>query len=157
MVPTAVSQIIEQIVNAVVSVVGAYMLLKVGKEVAAQKNNDSYGAAYAASGGTLGTVMGALAALLFLFFLFLAFRKKFRRQMERDRRNKTCTEPFPCPRSAYHLFCSPCPLPIGNAPSLQINRAPAGPIAGGSAAARSYNMDLYGTNRSLPIILRLSI
>lgn len=84
MIPTAVSQIIEQIVNAVVSVVGAYMLLKVGKEVAAQKNNDSYGAAYAASGGTLGTVMGALAALLFLFFLFLAFRKKFRRQMERD-------------------------------------------------------------------------
>ena len=89
MVPTAVSQIIEQIVNAVVSVVGAYMLLKVGKEVAAQKNNASYGAAYAASGGTLGTVMGALAALLFLFFLFLAFRKKFRRQMERDRGNKT--------------------------------------------------------------------
>ena len=89
MIPTAVSQIIEQIVNAVVSVVGAYMLLKVGKEVAAQKNNDSYGAAYAASGGTLGTVMGALAALLFLFFLFLAFRKKFRRQMERDRGNKT--------------------------------------------------------------------
>ena len=37
MVPTAVSQIIEQIVNAVVSVVGAYMLLKVGKEVAARK------------------------------------------------------------------------------------------------------------------------
>ena len=33
--------------------------------------------------------MGALAALLFLFFLFLAFRKKFRRQMERDRGNKT--------------------------------------------------------------------
>lgn len=72
--------------------------LRLVKKLLLGKNNDSYGAAYAASGGTLGTVMGALAALLFLFFLFLAFRKKFRRQMERTQeiKLKVIREIFKC-------------------------------------------------------------
>lgn len=73
MIPTAVSQIIEQIVNAVVSVVGAYMLLKVGKEVAAQKNNDSYGAAYAASGRYTRYRDGSTCCVIIFIFLIFSF------------------------------------------------------------------------------------
>ncbi len=89
MVPTAVSQIIEQIINAVVSIGGAFFLFKAGMKIAEEKDNSSFGAAYAAAGGTLGTVMGALAALLFLGFIFWAYRKHFRRLMHRDRDHKT--------------------------------------------------------------------
>ena len=46
MVPTAISQIIEQIVNAVISVTGAYVLFSVGKGIAKTRGNDSYGPAY---------------------------------------------------------------------------------------------------------------
>lgn len=58
MIPTAFSQILEQIVNAIVSVTGAYLLLNLGKTVAQSNGNDNYKAAFAAAGGTLGTVMG---------------------------------------------------------------------------------------------------
>ena len=51
MMPTAFSQILEQIVNAAASVAGAYVLLKMGMEIAGTRGDDSYGAAYAAAGG----------------------------------------------------------------------------------------------------------
>ena len=67
MVPTAISQIFEQIVNAFVSVFAAYELLNYGYSVStmlseskAEANAISYGAA----GGTLGTCLGAAPALL---------------------------------------------------------------------------------------------
>lgn len=85
MIPTAFSQVAEQIINAIVSVAGAYLLLGVGKNMAKGAERISYGAAYAAAGGTLGTVIGALIALLFLLFVFGAHRNRLRRQMRRDR------------------------------------------------------------------------
>lgn len=85
MIPTAVSQVVEQIVNAAVSIAGAYLLFRVGMEVAEVRGNDSYGAAYAAAGGTLGTVIGAVSALLFLFLVFAGFKKILKRKMRRDR------------------------------------------------------------------------
>lgn len=85
MIPTAVSQVLEQIVNAAVSIAGAYMLFKVGMDVAKTRGNDSYGAAYSAAGGTLGTVIGALSALLFLLFVFIVFKQVLKRKMRRDR------------------------------------------------------------------------
>ena len=66
MVPTAISQVLEQIVNAIASVAGAYMLLQAGKNVAKQMNDKSYSSAYAAAGGTIGTIAGAFFALLLL-------------------------------------------------------------------------------------------
>lgn len=84
MVPTAVSQIIEQVVNAIVSIAGAYMLLKVGLEASKKGGSKSLGAAYAAAGGTLGTVIGALSGLIFLIILFMIYRKYFRKQMRKD-------------------------------------------------------------------------
>ncbi len=64
MLPTAVSQIMEQIVNAVVSVAAAYGMMKMHS---ASKDIAGYGAA----GGTMGTLSGALTALLVLALLFL--------------------------------------------------------------------------------------
>lgn len=88
MIPTAFSQILEQIVNAIVSVTGAYLLLNLGKTVAQSNGNDNYKAAFAAAGCTLGTVMGALTALLFLVFVFGVYRGTLKKQMRRDRTKK---------------------------------------------------------------------
>lgn len=85
MVPTAVSQVLEQIVNAIVSIIGASYLLQMGREVAASKGNASLPYAYGAAGGTLGTLSGAVFGLLFLLLLFRAFYPRFKRQMKRDR------------------------------------------------------------------------
>lgn len=86
MMPSAVSQIIEQIINAFVSVWAAYMLFSYGSkvgEILGDKKNLS--AAYGAAGGTLGTGLGAFFALLFMIFVFGLYSKVFRRQMRRDR------------------------------------------------------------------------
>lgn len=84
MMPTALSQVLEQIVNAVVSVAGAYFLIKAGK-AASKGSGDSLGLAYGAAGGTLGTVAGALSALGILVFIFMAYKRVVKRQMRRDR------------------------------------------------------------------------
>ncbi len=68
MVPTAISQIIEQIVNAIVSIAGAKVLFDVGIAAGKKSGEELLGPAYGAAGGTLGTVVGAFAALLFLLF-----------------------------------------------------------------------------------------
>ena len=73
MVPTAASQIIEQIVNAAVSVGAAYLLSRLALE---QALGESVSRAYGAAGGTIGTGMGALAALLSLTFLLLRDRRR---------------------------------------------------------------------------------
>lgn len=85
MVPTAISQILEQIVNAIASVAGAYMLLQAGKNVAKKMHDDSYSYSYAAAGGTIGTVAGAFFALLLLLAIFFAYKKIFKKQMRKDR------------------------------------------------------------------------
>lgn len=86
MIPTAFSQVAEQIINAIVSVAGAYLLLKTGAAMAdSAEQKSSYGAAFAAAGGTLGTVIGALTALLFLLFVFGAYKGRLKKQMRKDR------------------------------------------------------------------------
>ena len=77
MLPTAVSQILEQIVNAV-SIVAAYYLMS---DHSASKNLSAWGAA----GGTVGTLLGAASALLFLGMIYTLYRPVLRRQARRDR------------------------------------------------------------------------
>lgn len=90
MMPSATSQIIEQIVNAIMSVWAAYMLYHYGEKIGAVLGNkELYGAAYGAAGGTLGTGAGALAAFLFAVVLFFMYRPIFKRSMRRERRKKT--------------------------------------------------------------------
>lgn len=68
MVPTSVSQIIEQIVNAVVSIAASYAFMR---WFASHDNPGAYGAA----GGTLGTLSGAIAAFIFLLVLLLRYQR----------------------------------------------------------------------------------
>lgn len=64
MMPSAVSQILEQIANAIVSVWAAYVLYSYGTKVGAVLGNtENYAAAYGAAGGTLGTGTGAVVGL----------------------------------------------------------------------------------------------
>lgn len=88
MMPTAFSQVLEQIVNAAASVAGAYLLLRKGKEIAQTRGDNSYGPAYAAAGGTVGTILGAFSALLFVGTVFVAYNRLFKRKMWRDRSRK---------------------------------------------------------------------
>lgn len=77
MMPTSVSQLLEQIVNGIVSVYAAYTFMVA--------NSASYSiAAYGASGGTLGTLAGACMALLFLGFVYYAYRPIIKKQVRRD-------------------------------------------------------------------------
>ena len=90
MVPTAVSQVIEQIVNAVVSVVAASYLFKAGVAAAEAMHLDAdsaklYGPAYGAAGGTLGTITGAFAGLVFLIILYILSKPVIKRKLKRDR------------------------------------------------------------------------
>lgn len=85
MIPTAVSQILEQIVNAVVSIVGAAMFIGYGKTMAEKKGNDLLIPAYSAAGGTLGTVAGALIGFIFLVVCYYAYKNVLKRQLKSDK------------------------------------------------------------------------
>ena len=81
MTPTSVSQIAEQIMNAVVSIAAAVILVNrfapAGEE-----------AVYGAVGGTLGTGAGVLTGLAFMIFVYMLNRGILRRQRARDRHRR---------------------------------------------------------------------
>ena len=78
MIPTSFSQIIEQVINAIVSVaLPAFIMYKF--------SSSPQVAAYAAAGGTTGTFMGALASLIFLIVVFTFYRPVFQKQIRRDK------------------------------------------------------------------------
>lgn len=78
MIPTAISQILEQIANAIVSVVGATFLFKMGKDV-------GQSAAYGAAGSTLGTLVGAAVALGFLIVVYIMYAPSLKKQIKKNR------------------------------------------------------------------------
>lgn len=84
MIPTAVSQVLEQIANAVVSIVAANYLFSYGKKVAAILRNQSYAPAFGAAGSTIGTSSGAFIGLVFLLIVLIMFSSTLRRQNRRD-------------------------------------------------------------------------
>lgn len=93
MMPSAISQIIEQIVNAIISVWAAYVLYRYGTKIGAVLGDaEHYGPAYGAAGGTLGTNLGSVAALIFVLFVFFAYMHVFKRKMKREKGVKV--EPF---------------------------------------------------------------
>ena len=84
MMPTAVSQIIEQLIRAVISIAGAGIFVDMGTRAGEKAGEELLGPAYGAAGATLGTVLGALIALVFLFFVVWAYRGKMSRQYRTD-------------------------------------------------------------------------
>lgn len=75
--PTAISQIGEQIIHAVVSIVAAYGFIKLA---ANEEQISSYGAA----GGTLGTGAGVLFALFFMLVVYMANHKTVKKNLKSD-------------------------------------------------------------------------
>lgn len=83
MVQTSVSQILEQIVNAAVSIGAAYgFIVLYEKNTVAQQSGR---AVYGAMGSALGTGAGVLAALLFMAGIYVLNRPMIRRRIKRDR------------------------------------------------------------------------
>lgn len=78
MIPTAISQILEQIANAIISIVGAMYLYNAGK-VAGES------AALGAAGSTLGTLAGAAVALVFMSIVFMVYLPVLKRQIRKNK------------------------------------------------------------------------
>ena len=86
MIPTAISQIFEQIVNAVVSVIAAYELTVYGVSISKMsKLGESAGPAYGAAGGTLGTLTGAIAALIIVVIVFWNSYGNIKKPIRKDK------------------------------------------------------------------------
>ncbi len=80
MVPTSISQLIEQILNAIVSISAALILTGV-----AGNEDPSKRAVYGAIGSALGTGSGVLIALLFMLFVYNINRKSIHKRVNSDR------------------------------------------------------------------------
>lgn len=88
MVQTSISQILEQIANAVVSVGAAYLLIRTAMgsmELPADEADLVKRATYGAVGSALGTGAGVLAALLFMTGVYFLNRRMIDRRVKRDR------------------------------------------------------------------------
>ena len=85
MVQTSVSQILEQIANAVVSIGAALLLIHI---FAGEAESSAYAvdrAKFGAIGSALGTGAGVLVGLLFVWGIYCLNRKMFHRRIKRDR------------------------------------------------------------------------
>ncbi len=87
MVPTALSQVFEQIVNAIVSVAAGSWLFNqaIKVEILKGESGSGYSNSWGAAGGTIGTGAGAFTALVFLLLLFAAYQRTIRKKVRRDR------------------------------------------------------------------------
>ncbi len=89
MVQTSVSQILEQIVNAVVSIAAAYGFIQLAiKSQPAGAASENVKAVYGAMGSAVGTGAGVLFALLFMAGIYGVNRNYFRKRREKDRTEK---------------------------------------------------------------------
>ena len=79
MTPTSVSQILEQIMNAIVSVAAAYLLIR---NLAPQGGTQA--AIWGAVGGTMGTAAGVLTGLVVILIIYASQRNYFRDELRRD-------------------------------------------------------------------------
>lgn len=90
MFPTAVSQLFEQIMNAIVSVVAAYQLGSYGWSLAKAKQlsesaSTSLKLSWAAAGGTLGTFLGAIIALLVVAYILFKSYGSIKNNIKSDK------------------------------------------------------------------------
>ncbi len=81
--PTAISQVIEQCLNAVFSVLFAYLLTR------PYLGDANTMGRFGAMGGTLGTGAGVVAGLLFMLLCLILNRKTIRRRIRKDRASDT--------------------------------------------------------------------
>lgn len=79
MIPTSISQLLEQILNAIVSIGAALILTNI-----AGNEDSSKRAVYGAIGSAIGTGSGVVIALIFMFFVYRYNRKFIIRKVESD-------------------------------------------------------------------------
>ncbi len=84
MVPTAVSQVLEQILNAIVSVAACVSMFAYGKKLDDLLSTTGNAVSYGAAGGTIGTGAGAAIAFVFCLGLYLVYRRVVRARTRRD-------------------------------------------------------------------------
>ena len=87
MVQTSVSQILEQIANAVVSILAAYLLMRT-----VMNADPTHKAIRGAMGSALGTGSGVLVALIFMTLVYFRYRGMFMERVRGDREHEE--EPF---------------------------------------------------------------
>ena len=80
MLQTSFSQILEQILNAVVSLLAAYLLMG-----AVADKDATTQAIYGAVGSALGTGSGVLIALIFMWLIYMLNRPSIQKRVKRDR------------------------------------------------------------------------
>ena len=78
MIPTAISQVLEQIVNAAGSIFFAWSFIRGHAE-------SEVVAGWGAAGSTMGTLLGAATGLFFLVFIYIIYRPTVNSQLSRDR------------------------------------------------------------------------
>ena len=78
MIPTAISQVFEQIANAIASIAFAYILFNRGQIANLIYESEEYSYAFGASGGAVGTGVGAFTALIILVFMFKKLARKYK-------------------------------------------------------------------------------
>lgn len=77
MLPTAISQLLEQLFHVVIGLVAAIGFMKLYE-------NSEYRVAYGAAGGTFGTLVGAVISLLFLGAVFFLYYPTLKRRFRKD-------------------------------------------------------------------------
>ncbi len=77
MIPTAISQIIEQVVNAAGSIYFAISFLR-------NHADSGIAAGWGAAGSTMGTLLGAATGLFFLVFVYIIYHPIVKNQLRRD-------------------------------------------------------------------------
>ena len=88
MVPTAISQVIEQIINAAVTLWGAWVLYDYGLSLVADGADELVAPGWGAAGATFGTVASVTIALLFMMYLYARFSRRFRHAIRKDHTGK---------------------------------------------------------------------
>ena len=83
MLHTSLSQILEQILNATVSILAGYLLMDM-----VSGSSDTTRAIYGSAGSALGTGAGVVSALLFMFGMYMLNRRMINRRTEHDRTGK---------------------------------------------------------------------
>lgn len=80
MIQTSLSQILEQIFNAGISLLAAHLLMR-----AVANQDTTTQAIYGATGSALGTGSGVLIALIFMWMIYLLNRPAIQKRVDRDR------------------------------------------------------------------------
>ncbi|HJD26717.1 MAG TPA: polysaccharide biosynthesis C-terminal domain-containing protein, partial [Candidatus Blautia intestinipullorum] len=83
MLPTSVSQILEQIFNAAVSLLAAWLFIRYLSDGTAGQN-----AKWGAAGSTVGTTAGVVVALLFMLLVYGLNRRGIQTRVARDRSHR---------------------------------------------------------------------